>query len=80
MIPFVKDTYIYKKKYFHQQLKTDYSCIYLITNIENKETSFGISYLASLENNEVFELAFVEYHTGKNYIYAEKYEPTCICF
>lgn len=80
MIPFVKDTYIYKKSYFHQQLKTDYSRIYFIINIEKKETSFGISYLANLENNELFELAFVEYNTGKNYIYAEKYEPSCICF
>jgi len=77
---FIEDTLIYKKRYIHQQLVTDYSKTYLITKLEKKETSFGTSYLAILDNSEVYELAFIEYNNGKTFVYAEKYEMNCICF
>jgi len=76
---FIEDTLIYKKRYIHQQLVTDYSKTYLITKLEKKETSFGTSYLAILDNSDLYELAFIEYNTGKTFVYAEKYEMTCIC-
>jgi hypothetical protein len=76
---FIEDTLIYKKRYIHQQLVTDYSKTYLITKLKKKETSFGTSYLAILDNNELYELCFIEYNTGKTFVYAEKCEMTCIC-
>ena len=76
---FTEDTLIYKKRYIHQQLITDYSKIYLITKVEKKETSFGTSYLAILDNSELYELKFIEYNNEKTYVYAEKYEMNCIC-
>ena len=77
---FITDTFIYKKRYIHQQLITDYSKAYLITKIEKKETSFGVSYLATLDNTEIFELYFIESSTGNKYSYAEKYQYSCVCF
>tara|TARA_Y100000992_G_C21268727_1_gene495408 strand:- start:1315 stop:1554 length:240 start_codon:yes stop_codon:yes gene_type:complete len=77
---FTEDTFIYKKRYIHQQLVTDYSKTYLITKIRSKKNSHGVSYLAILDHKEEYEIYFVEKHTGKTYIYAEKYEFRCLCF
>ena len=37
---FIEDTLIYKKRYIHQQLITDYSKTYLITKLEKKRNFF----------------------------------------
>ena len=50
---FIEDTLIYKKRYIHQQLVTDYSKTYLITKLEKKETSFGTSYLALFKSHHM---------------------------
>lgn len=77
---FTENTLIYKKRYIHQKLVTDYSKTYLITKLEKKETSFGTSYLAILDNSKLYEVAFIEYNNEKKFVYAEKYEINCICF
>tara|TARA_B100000900_G_C20421277_1_gene651056 strand:+ start:369 stop:608 length:240 start_codon:yes stop_codon:yes gene_type:complete len=76
---FTENTVIYKKRYIHQHLVTDYSKPYLIDKIKEVKNSYGISYLAILDNKEEYEVCFVEEKTGKTYIYAEKYEMNCIC-
>ena len=76
---FTEDTFIYKKRYIHQKLVTDYSKPYLITKIKKEKNSHGISYLAILDNKEEYEISFYETKSGRTYIYAEEYEFRCIC-
>lgn len=80
MNQFSINEYIYKKKYIHQKLETDYSKYYLITNTYVKQAEFGTSYLALLNNNETYELVFYDKKKQLYFCYAEKCNNNCICF
>jgi|UniRef100_A0A6C0IPI2 hypothetical protein len=80
MFDFTINEYIYKKKYIHQKLVTDYSSMFLITRVTQQYCEFGTSYLATLDNNEIYELVFYDKKTDLWYNYAEKYTSNCICF
>lgn len=77
---FLINEYIYKKKYIHQKLETDYDKLYMIKNISVKKEDFGTSYLALLDNEETYELAFYDKKTKVLHSYAEKYNNNCVCF
>jgi len=80
MSRFLINEYIYKKKYIHQKLETDYDKCYMIKDISIKEEDFGTSYLALLDNEETYELEFYDKKTQTHYCFAEKYIYNCICF
>jgi len=80
MCKFLINEYIYKKKYIHQKLETEYDKFFMIKDISVKKEDFGTSYLALLDNEETYELAFYDKKTKQYHCYAEKYNNNCICF
>ena len=52
----------------------------MIKDISVKKEDFGTSYLALLDNEETYELAFYDKKTKQYHCYAEKYNNNCICF
>ena len=83
---FTENDIIFKKKYILDKLQVDYSDMYVIKSIEKKKTTFGVSYLATINNinkrnsEEIFEICFVDYNNkNKKHIYAEIVPPSCVC-